>query len=277
MKKILPIILVIIIVVVVGWFAFGSKLLQKSSNNSKPQPSLKPKVENINQLPLEKRPYIVIEPKSETRPQDFGHWITVTIDKAQDYQSVEYDVEYQAGNLIQGFMHQIDLSKEKQPVSKEGFFGSESKGKYKYDDGVIGGSILFKFFTNTTSYDALKTFFNIQNMAEQKGLFSSNDTKAQLELGSGDLTAGDYVVIASTMGLPEPVTGKVLSEPYGFYATKNTKLKKAILSIKSKEDLTNTKILGWDGKKWVEYKITVKEDNASTQITQFGTYILVSE
>lgn len=275
MKKILPILL-IILVLAAGLFIFGKNLLKKPRTEEKAKASSKPKIENVNQLPLEQRPYITIEPKSTTRPQDLGSWITVTIDKASSYQGVEYEVEYQTGNLIQGFMHKIDFTKEKLPVSKEGFFGSESKGKYKYDENVSGGSILYKFFKDTTNYDALKTFFNVQNMQEQKGVFNSKDGKATLEIGATDLSSGDYVVISSTMGLPSPVTGKVISEPYGFYATKNTKLKSATLTIRSKEDLTKAKILGWDGTKWQEDRVTIRDDTVSVSITQWGTYILVA-
>lgn len=276
MKKILPILLIIIVIAVaVGLFIFGKNLLKKPTTEERAKASSKPKIENVNQLPLEQRPFIVIEPKSTTRPQDLGSWITITIDKASNYQGVEYEVEYQAGNLIQGFMHKIDFTKEKLPTSKEGFFGSESKGKYKYDENVSGGSILYKFFKDETNYDALKTYFNIQNMANQKGVFNSKDGKASLEIGATDLTSGDYVVISSTMGLPAVVTGKVISEPYSFFATKTGKLKSATLSIKSKEDLTKAKIMGWDGTKWQEYKVTVKEDMASAAVTQWGTYVLV--
>lgn len=273
MKKILPILLIIVLVIGL----LGIKFLRKPGVNQETNKiTSKPKVENINQLPLEKRPYIIIEPKSETRPSDYGHWITVIIDKANEYQSVEYDVEYQAGNLIQGFMHRVDFSKEKLPVAKEGFFGSESKGKYKYDENVKSGSILFKFFKDATNYDALKNYFNLQNMEEQKGFFTANDGKANLEIGANDLNANDYVVITSTLGLPASIMSKVLSEPYGFYATRAVKLKNATLNIKSKEDLAKAKILGWDGKQWQEYKTSIKEETASTVVNQFGTYILVS-
>lgn len=276
MKKIL--LAFLIIVLVIGLSGLGIKFLRKPGINQETNKTTpKPKVENVNQLSLEKRPYIIVEPKSETRPTDYGHWVTITIDKASNYKSVEYDVEYQAGNLIQGFTHRVDFSKEKLPVAKEGFFGSESKGKYKYDENVKSGSILFKFFKDATNYDALKNYFNLQNMAEQKGFFTSNDSKANLQIGANDLNANDYVVVASTLGLPASITGKALAEPYGFYTTRAVKLKNATLSIKSKEDLTKAKILGWDGKQWQEYKISIKEETASTIVNQFGTYILVSD
>lgn len=276
MKKKLPVFLIIILVLIIGFLGWKF-LIKKKPAEETGKTTAKPKIEAINQLALEKRPYIIIEPKSKTKPQDLGHWITITIDKADDYQTVEYDVEYQTGNLIQGFMHRIDFSKESLPVSKEGFFGSESKGKYKYDEEVKGGSTLFKFFKDSINYDALKTYFNLQNKAEQDGVFTSNDGKATLEVGPRDLSSGDYLVIASTLGLPAEVEARVISEPYGFYSHQPAGLKDAALTIKSKEDLTKAKILGWDGEEWQEYEVEIEEDSASTKISQLGTYVLVTE
>ena len=273
MKKILFFILIAILLAA-GFF--GWKFLFKPASKEEEKPAPKPKVENINQLALEQRPYIIVEPKSKTRPSDLGHWLTVTIDRTEAYERVEYDVEYQTGSLIQGFMHSIDFSKEPTPVSKEGFFGSESKGKYKYDEDVTTGNILFKFFKDSTSYDALKTYFNLQNMAEEDGLFISNDGKASLQVGVKDISSTTFVVIASTLGLPEEVEGQVLSEPYGFYAHKSFNLKNSTLTIKSKEELTKAKILGWDGKEWFEYETEIKADSASALVESLGTFVLVS-
>lgn len=273
MKKFLPFI-IIAILLVAGFF--GWRFLKKESAEEEKIPR-KPKIEEINKLPLKERPFVIIEPKSTTRPSDLGSWITVTIDNAENYESVEYDVEYQAGNLIQGFMHSIDFSKEPAPVSKEGFFGSESKGKYKYDEDVTTGSIVFKFLKDSTSYDALKTYFNLQNMAEVDGLFTSNDGKASLEVGAKDMTSTTFVVIASTLGLPDEVEAKVISEPYGFYSHKPASFKDATLTIKSKEDLTNAKILGWDGQEWVEYETEAEADSATASVNSLGTFVLVSK
>lgn len=274
MKKTLPILLIIFLILLSGFL--GWKFLKKKKPAKETKKRFKPKIETINQLPLEKRPYVIIEPKSKTRPQDYGYWITVTIDRVSDYKNVEYDVEYQSGNLIQGFMHRIDFAKEPPPVSKEGFFGSESKGKYKYDEGVKSGSILFKFYRDG-QYDALKTYFNLQNMKEENGIFTSNDGRAVLEVGKGDLNPRDYVIIASTLGLPAEIKGKAISEPYGFYSHRSVKLKDATLTIRSKEDLTNVKILGWDGGEWQEYEVEVKEDSASAKVDRLGTYVLVAQ
>ncbi|MFC1711456.1 hypothetical protein ACFLZ1_02615 [Patescibacteria group bacterium] len=273
MKKILP--LVIVIVLLAASF-FGWKLLKGKKDVVEEKRPKKAKVENVNKLPLEQRPYVLIEPKSKIRPNDLGYWITISIYNADDYQGVDYEVEYQAGTLIQGFRHSLDFSKEEKPYAKESFFGSESKGKYYYHENMIGGSILLQFFKDVTTYDALKTQFNIQNMEEKEGMFTSNDAKASLEVDEKDMSKSYWVLIASTLGLPEPLEGKVLSEPYGFYAHKALSFENTTLTIKSKEDLTNAKIMGWNGEEWVEYETEVNEDSASTKIDSLGTYVLVS-
>lgn len=273
-KKLIISLLIFFGILIPGAVYWQTKTKPEEATKS-PAP-VKTKVENINQLAIEKRPYIIIEPKSTTMPQDIGHWIMVTIDKASAYQEVEYDVEYQAGNLIQGFMHTIDLKKETQPASKEGFFGSESKGKYKYDENVTGGSILFKFFYDESKFDALKTYFNLQNMAEREGVFTSNDAKATLKVGSQDLKSTDYVVISSTLGLPAPVEGKILSEPYGFYSSSDGEIN-ATLTLGAKEALDKAVILSWDGKKWQELDTTLTDNQAKATVTGFGTYLLIQK
>jgi len=243
----------------------------------KKQEKKKPKItsfETVNQLALEKRPYIIIEPKSKTRPQDYGYWMTTTISNASNYQFCEYEVEYQSSNLIQGFMHRFDIS-GKDKISQEGFFGSESKGKYKYDEGVKSGSVLLKFFKNDKDYDILKTYFNWLKVVDQDGVFISNDAKASLKIDSSDLKPTDYLVVFSTLGLPKNIKGTVLSLPYGFYSRRPTKLKSAVLTIKSKKDLTGAKILGWNGNNWHIYKTTVDKESASSKVNQLGIYILV--
>ena len=162
MKKLLPLIFIVLLLIA-GFF--GYKFLNKKAKPAEePTTISKVKVEKVNQLPLEQRPYIIIEPKSQTRPQDLGSWITVTIDKVDNYQSVEYDVEYQAGSLIQGFMHRIDFSKETPPYFKEGFFGSESKGKYKYDENVTEGMLSIKLIGQTI--EKYESAFRIQKGKE---------------------------------------------------------------------------------------------------------------
>ena len=74
--------------------------------------------------------------------------------------------------MLQWFTHRVNFQ-ESPPYSKEGFFGSESKGRYKYDKDVSGGSILFTFYKADGQKDFFKTYFNIQNMAEQEGIFNS--------------------------------------------------------------------------------------------------------
>lgn len=259
-----------VLIIGVGYWLIFSKKKTKVKKESKST-----KMETVNQLSLKERPYIIIEPKSKTRPQDYGYWMTITINNASNYKLLEYEVEYQAGNLIQGFMHRLDFSKEKLPISQEGFFGSESKGKYKYDEGVKNGNVLFKFFKNSHDYEALKTYFNWQQMEQQKGVFTSNDAKAILEIKSKELKPSDYMVVFSTLGLPAEIKGEALSEPYGFYSRQPMKLKSAVLTIKNKKDLTGAKILGWDGKKWHQYESEIKEDEVSAKVDELGTYILV--
>jgi hypothetical protein len=273
MKKILPLLIGLLVLGIVVFFGF--RFLGGKDKNTESEPSAAaPKLEVVNQLPLKDRPFVTIKPISQTRPQDLGSWITVEVSNVKTYEKVKYDVEYQSGSLIQGFSHQIDLT-ESPPFAKEGFFGSESKGKYKYDEDVGLGNILLKFYKNSSDYDALKTYFNLQNAKETEGIFTSNDVKATLK--TTELDNSWYLVIASTLGLPAKTEKQVISEPYGFYAHKEVSLDEAALTIKSSEDLTGAEILGWDeeSEEWLEYETKTEEGQATAIVDRLTTFVLV--
>jgi len=239
----------------------------------KPQQSSKPKKTiSVNTLPLEERPYITLIPKSKIEPKSLGHWLTFTVDNIGKFKQLEYEFEYTTGSMIQGGLGRIDFNKERPPVSKEIAFGSESKGKYKYDEGVYTGQFTFTFSNGEDA--ALRTDFNLQNAGDNNGIFYPPDAKVKLETGN-DLKSGDYLIIASTLGLPEPVDGKVIAGPYGFYADGPRALSNSTIIFEEAAD--NAQILFWDGKKWQEHETEVSGGKASVEVDSLGTFIIIEK
>ena len=229
----------------------------------------------LNTLPTEKRPYIILEPKSSVEPQSLGHWVTVTIDQVDDFERVEYEFEYTTGTMIQGGMGRIDFGKEPPPVSKEIAFGSASKGKYKYDEGVNKGQFIFHFL-KAGEEAALKTDFQLQTKAINGGIFRTNDDKARLEAGRSDLKNNGYLIVASTLGLPKAPEGKMISGPYGFYADSSHKLTNSLLIFKEVNQ-EKVAILRWDGQQWQEYETKAGNSEASAKVDSLGTFVLVEK
>jgi len=226
------------------------------------------KVEQINQLAVKDRPFVVLSPRSD------GKEMTITVDKVTNASKIEYEVEYNTKDIISGFFGTIDLSKETLPAVKKGLFGTCSKSVCRYDEGVTGGSLTLRFEGGDQTY-VLKTDFNLQQMFDRQGIFTSKDAKAILDVGKAGLPNGTYLIISGTMGLPTAVEGEIVAGPYSFVAAASPSLKNATIAIQSKDDLTGTKLLFWNGKSYVELQATVSGAKISAPVTALGTFVVV--
>ncbi|MBU0618865.1 hypothetical protein KKD62_01365 [Patescibacteria group bacterium] len=243
----------------------------KKKPESEPQPqALPPAV--INQLPIKDRPYVTLIPRVD------GKEVVLTINGSAGADLVEYELEYQAGNMIQGAFGRIDFSQDEPPVSKELLFGSCSKGKCKYDEDVSGGSLTLRF--EGEQRFVLKGDFTLQLMAETEGIFTSRDGRLSLDLGSKDLASSTYVIVANTLGLPGTIEGEVVAGPYGFFtAAKSGKLAGAVLSWQTSDDPAGLKIYGYVNGDWQEFSQnrSVEDKTISVSVDQLTTFVLVKE
>jgi hypothetical protein len=263
MKKYLKFIIPgVIVLAVVAWIYWPANNKKEETTQISTR-----KVEQINQLAIKDRPYVVLTPRTD------GKEVTLIIDKVTNATSAEYELEYTAGSMIQGVFGELDFETDGLPLSKDLLFGSCSKGKCRYDENVSGGSLTIRFDGGDKPY-TLKSDFNLQMMADREGVFTSKDIKASLDVGSS-LSASTYLVVQNTMGLPEAVDGEVIAGPYAFIAANSTTLKGAELTIKSKDDLSSAKLMFWDGETWEELEAEVGEGQISAPVTSLGTFALV--
>ena len=273
-KKILFVIGGLQVVIVVGFFIVNPfKKTAKAPQSSIPQASS----ENVltNSLAISDRPYITLVPKSAIEPQSLGHWVTVTWEDAKNFDRCEYEFEYTNGLMIQGGMGKLDFIEEKPPVSKEIAFGSASKGKYKYDEGVNKGSFTFHYFSGNAE-SVLKTDFNLTKKETSDQVITSPDEKATLVSSQTDINLGDFVISFSTLGLPMPQDGEIISGPYGFYNDSNKTFKNSQLTFNDISE-SNVTIFAWDGKSWQSLDTQVSQNQASADIGKLGTFILVKK
>jgi len=226
------------------------------------------RVEQINKLAIKDRPFVTLTPRAD------GREVTLIIDNVTNATSAEYELEYQAESLIQGVFGTIDFTEDRPPVSKDLLFGSCSKGKCRFDEGVTGGSLTIRFEGPTDPY-VLKSDFNLQLMGDREGVFTSKDIKAKLDVGRSGLPLTTYVIVTGTMGLPAEVEGEVIAGPYAFLAATSPKLTAAELTIQSKEDLTDAQLLYWTGSAWSELETEVTEGKITAPVTNLGTYVVV--
>ena len=263
MKKNLKFIIPAVLVVgVLAWIFWPAKKTKVDT----PQKETR-KVEQINKLAIKDRPYVTLTPRPD------GREVTLMIDNVTNATEAEYELEYTAGSMIQGVFGTIDFNEDEPPVEKDLLFGSCSKGKCRYDENVSGGSLTIRFDGGDEAY-TLKSDFNLQQMADREGVFTSKDIKASLEVGSS-LSSSAYVVVQNTMGLPAELEGEILAGPYAFIAATDPTLKGAELTIKSKDDLTDAKLMFWSGKDWQELVSKVGDGKISAPVTSLGTFVLV--
>jgi len=257
MKKTISLFLVVLL----AMFLTGCKKKTVETNQN-----YQKKTEQINKLAIKDRPFVTLTPRVD------GKEVTLEIDNVKNATKVDYELEYQTKDMIQGAFGNIDFNKEPTPVSKNILFGSCSKGVCKYDEGVSGGSLTLRFEGGTETY-VLKSDFNLQNMFDRQGVFASKDVKATLDVGKSGLPPATYLIISSTMGLPKEVEGEIIAGPYAFLAATSPTLK-ATLTVKSSADLTGAKLMFWTGKAWTELKSTIVDGSISAPVTNLGVFVV---
>lgn len=133
MKKYLPFILLGIGVLVVGLtFFFINK--NKSAGITEEE-------EVAAEIPVDQRPYAALIPSMD------GHWLKMKIEdiKVSGASSMDYELLYKVSDgRTQGIPGTIQLNGQTS-IERNLLLGSESSGKFRYDEGVQTGTLTLKF------------------------------------------------------------------------------------------------------------------------------------
>lgn len=271
-KKAILITIILVIFIFIGggvaYLKFGKKSVKKSEQGER----VITQVETINELGIKERPYVTLAPRED------GKELFLTIANLSLRETkVEYELEYQAGTMIQGVFGRINFGEEKPPVTKKLLLGSCSKGKCKYDENVAGGTLTLRF-SGEREY-VLREDFTLNLMSEKEGLFATRNTKISLDVGSRGLPADIYLVVMPTFGLPRPVEGKIIAGPIGFFTAAPASLtKEATLTFKGIEETEGVKVYGLVKDEWQAFKeVEVKDSTVSVLVDQLTTFVLVKE
>lgn len=207
MKKFLPLILVFVgVVVLVGVFVLvKGKKGQDSSTDDETA---------LMNVPLERRPVVSLIPTSD------GHYLKLRIEKLlKEAATLDYDLLYQnAEGVTQGVPGKVDLKGQK-TVEEELLLGSESSGKFRYDEGVENGSLSLKF-RNGKGKLLAKFELEFKMLSDTESLVSS-DGKFVIQLTEG--SGMGFFVLMETLGMPESPQKEVKAGPYGFFSSKSDK------------------------------------------------------
>lgn len=262
MKKKALIALGIILVLAIGGFFVFRQFFGSSNNDD--AISQKKRVElPTNVIAVEERPYMRILPLGD------GHNLDLeVVDAKITADTVEYELEYQAGSLLQGAFGELDLASL--PATTRVLLGSCSAGgACSFHEDVQGGTLLTRF-DGKEPY-ALKSRWKYIDNAAGETAHSSQDAKFQID--GANLARQRYLVIFNTAGYPEGLKGQVVSEIYSLTSSGNLS-GEAELSIRAEEEGELT-IMGYDGNEWVEFETTSDGKQASATVELMELYLVI--
>lgn len=253
----------LIAVLIVGGGVFFYMRSNKTAEAPKEETKKKTKItEPVNVIDVAERPFIAVAPTAD------GKNVVIMIDAVKkEATEVDYELEYQAGSLLQGAFGLIDISSL--PSETKILLGSCSAGgSCTYHEDVQGGSLTTRF-SGKESY-ALKTEWKYIELDGDTEV-SSRDAKFQLE--SDALADASIVVIANSSGAPEGLKGTLVSEPYSLQTVPEL-TGTATLSIRANEE-GQLMIIGWDGTKWHEFETTMDGKTATAEVEIMQAYVVV--
>ncbi len=201
MKKYLPFLLLLVgVLVLVGvYFKFFRKSTAMPSTVES---------ESVPVVTLANRPVTSLTPSSD------GHWLELNVKKIKiTAASLDYELLYNLPDgRTQGVPGTVKLDGISE-VQRDLLLGSESSGKYKYDEGVEKGTITLRFRdANGKLIAKFSTEFHLQTGTKQ---LTSTDGKFTYSL---DKTSGfEFLVTMETFGYPGDSNSAVSSGPYGVF------------------------------------------------------------
>lgn len=261
-KKALIIGAVVLLLLVLGGWAISSRNTEPAQEE---ETSKKTRItEPTNIIPVEERPYLKIVPFSD------GKNLEIIVDSVKKSAAeAEYELEYQAGSLLQGAFGSINIATL--PGKEKVLLGSCSAGgACTYHEDVKGGTLLTRFSGTDESY-ALKSDWRYFENATKETEFSSKDAKFQIV--SDDLKTQQYLIVFNTAGYPEGLKKTVVSDPYSLTAS-STLSGTAELTMRANEE-GELSIMGWDGKTWNEFSGTVDGKMIVADVDLMELYVVV--
>jgi hypothetical protein len=166
--------------------------------------------EDAPELPFSQRPFARLVPTKD------GHYLNMIVSdfKVPNAASMDYELYYDtAEGITQGVPGKVNLD-GKTSVERELLLGSESSGKFRYDEGVDDGTLTLRF------RDAGGKL--IGKVAGQWALLSGTDTLSSLDgkfAYTLDEESDAFFIVMPTFGLPESAPAEVTVGPYGVFAS----------------------------------------------------------
>lgn len=207
MKKYLPVILLLVgISIIVAVYFLVIKKPAKVVEE----------VENTQiVVSLNERPITSLTPSAD------GHWLKLKVEKIlAAAASMDYELLYELPDgRTQGVPGNIKLSGQNL-IERDLLLGSESSGKFRYDEGVKEGTLTLRFRNDKGKLMA-KFITKFSLLSKTKDLVSV-DEKFTYTLAK--IPAKDFFVVMETFGIPTEPTGELVSGPFGVFSSSKAAL-----------------------------------------------------
>lgn len=202
MKKFLPFILLLLgVLVLVGVYFLVMRKPAKAPVEEK---------STLIEVALNDRPIASLTPSTD------GHWLKLKVEKLIAVaDSMDYELLYELPDgRTQGVPGNIKLEGQSQ-IERDLLLGSESSGKFRYDEGVREGTLTLRF-RDAKGKLLIKFMTKFAFLTKTKEL-TSIDEKFTYILAK---TPGkEFFVVMETFGVPTPVSDEVTAGPYGVFTS----------------------------------------------------------
>lgn len=181
-------------------------------------------------------------PVAGLTPTDDGHWLLMKIEKIKiSATTLDYELLYTLPDgRTQGVPGSINLKGE-ETIERKLLLGSESSGKFRYDEGVEEGTLTLKFRNNDGKLVAkFATRFHLQS--NTKELTSVGDG---ISLTLAKTPAKTFFVTMETFGVYADPPAELKEGPWGVFSSSKSKLSGEV-------DLGTAKIYRAAGTRWEE-------------------------
>lgn len=209
MKKYLPLVLFVLGVLIFLGVYFW--LIKKPVEVT--QGVAQKEANTLVEVSLNERPVASLTPSAD------GHWLKLKVEKLlASAASMDYELLYELPDgRTQGVPGNVKLEGQKN-IERDLLLGSESSGKFRYDQGVKQGTLTLRFRDDKGKL-LLKFMTKFALLSRVREL-TSVDEKFTYTLAK--TPAKEFFVVMETFGLPEAVSETVAAGPYGVFTSTNS-------------------------------------------------------
>lgn len=235
MKKYLPFILLFVgLLITIGAFVFVRWSGNKQTSDGGE--------EELVDVPLDKRPIVSLTPRPD------GHYLDLKIEKltALSASTLIYEFIYMVPgqDQPQGSAPTVDI-KGKDVFETDLLFGTESSGKFRYDEGVENGTLTLTFRNDQGKL--LGKFSTDFFLSMNKDAISTPNGEFSITLD--DVPKKEYFLLMETFGIPDSTPTTISYGPYGLFSSTDIK------EISGKVNIGNSKVfMHITGPRWEEFK-----------------------